>query len=164
MVRKTLSYSQNDFIDFEKEIQLLELYLSLEKLRFKKDFVYTINTFNISDIEIPPMIIQPFIENAIVHGLLHKAGEKKLTINFELKETLICIIEDNGVGRKKAKAIKDRQRSDYDSFSVKATRKRFDILSSLYPGQFGVIYEDVVVDGIESGTKVKLSLPIKLKF
>lgn len=164
MVRKTLSYSQNDFIDFEKEIQLLELYLSLEKLRFKKDFVYTLNTFNISDIEIPPMIIQPFIENAIVHGLLHKAGEKKLTINFELKETLICIIEDNGVGRKKAKAIKDRQRSDYDSFSVKATRKRFDILSSLYPGQFGVIYEDVVVDGIESGTKVKLSLPIKLKF
>lgn len=81
-----------------------------------------------------------------------------------MKETLICIIEDNGVGRKKAKAIKDRQRSDYDSFSVKATRKRFDILSSLYPGQFGVIYEDVVVDGIESGTKVKLSLPIKLKF
>ncbi len=164
MVRKTLSYSQNDFIDFEKEIQLLELYLSLEKLRFKKDFEYTIIVDNISDIEIPPMIIQPFIENAIVHGLLHKAGEKKLTINFELKEILVCSIEDNGVGREKAKAIKERQRSDHDSFSVKATRRRFDILSSLYPGQFGVVYEDLMDGDVAIGTKVKLSLPIRRKF
>lgn len=164
MVRKTLNYSEKDFIDFEKEIQLLELYLSLEQLRFKKDFSYTINTNAITDIEIPPMIIQPFIENALVHGLLHKDGEKKLTIHFDLNETLTCTIEDNGVGREKAKAIKERQRSDHESFSVKATRKRFDILSEIFTGQFGFTYEDINENGTVSGTRVILVLPVKHKF
>ena len=165
LVRRTLSYSEKDFIDFDQEIKLLELYLSLEKLRFKKDFTYTINTKNVADIMLPPLLIQPFIENSLIHGLLHKEGQKNLTITFELKNTLICIVEDNGIGREKAKAIKQRQRSEHESFSGKAIHKRFEILSNVFEGNFGYVYEDVCDDNNEViGTRVILSIPIKHKF
>lgn len=164
LVRRTLSYSDKDFIDFEQEIKLIELYLSLEQLRFKKDFNFSIDTKDIVDIQIPPMLIQPFIENALVHGLLHKEGEKKLTIQFELKEVLICTIEDNGIGREKAKAIKLRQRSEHESFSVKAIRKRFDILSEVFEGAFGFTYTDLKNGEETLGTRVTLNIPIKHKY
>lgn len=164
LVRKTLNYSEKDFIDFEEEIQLIEIYLSLEKLRFKKDLDYQINTNKIDDILIPPLLIQPFIENALVHGLLHKEGFKKLTISFELNENLICTIEDNGIGREKARAIRARQRSEHVSFSGKAIQNRFDILSNIYERKFGYQYEDLVENGIATGTKVSLTIPIQCKF
>lgn len=165
LVRRTLNYSEKDFIDFEQEIKLLELYLSLEKLRFKKDFNYVIKTENIDDIMLPPLLIQPFIENALVHGLLHKEGEKTLVISFELKtDSLICIVEDNGIGREKSKAIKQRQGSEHESFSGNAIRKRFEILSNVFEGQFGYSYTDLSENGIATGTKVSLTIPIKHKF
>jgi len=164
LVRRTLSYSDKDFIDFEQELKLLELYLSLEKLRFKKDFSFNIITNDITDIQIPPMLIQPFIENALVHGLLHKEGEKKLTITFTLNHHLICVVEDNGIGREQAKAIKLRQRSDHESFSVQAIRKRFEILSEHFKGELGYTYSDLIENGKAVGTRVTIQLPIKRKF
>jgi sensor histidine kinase YesM len=113
---------------------------------------------------IPPLLIQPFIENALVHGLLHKEGDKKLTISFEVKDSLICTIEDNGVGRAKAKSIKQRQRIEYESFSGKAIKNRFEILSKIFEGEFGFVYEDFYENGIAKGTKVTLMIPIKYKF
>lgn len=164
LVRRTLNYSEKDFIDFEQEIKLLELYLSLEKLRFKKELNYTIQTNNITDILIPPLLIQPFVENALIHGLLHRDGEKRLRIHFELKNVLICIVEDNGVGREKAKAIKQRQRSEHESFSGKAIHKRFEILSNVFDGAFGYEYEDLYENNEACGTRVILKIPIKHKF
>lgn len=164
LVRRTLSYSEKDFIEFDQEIKLLELYLSLEKLRFKKNFSFELIKGNVDDIMIPPMLIQPFIENSLAHGLLHKEGEKKLKISFELKETLICRIEDNGVGREKAKAIKQRQNKEHESFSGKATGKRLEILSNVFEGEFGYSYEDLYQDEAPAGTRVTLTIPIKHKF
>lgn len=164
LVRRTLSYSEKDFIDFEQELKLLELYLSLEKLRFRKDLVYELHAENVEDIMIPPLLIQPFIENALVHGLLHKEGEKKLIIRFELKADLVCIIEDNGIGREKAKSIRMRQRSDHESFSGKAIRNRFEILSNVMDGAFGYTYEDLYLDGNACGTRVTLTIPVRHKF
>ena len=164
LVRNTLNHSELEFIDFEQELKLLELYLSLEKLRFKKHLNYTIECTNVEDIMIPPLIIQPFIENAIVHGLLHKEGAKELKITFDAQEKLTCIIEDNGIGREKAKTIKNRQRADHVSFSGKAIRKRFEILSEIFAGDFGFEYEDLYENGAISGTKVTLTMPIKRKF
>jgi hypothetical protein len=164
LVRRTLSYSEKDFIDFDQEIKLLELYLSLEKLRFKKDFNYTIINKNVEDIMLPPLLIQPFIENSLIHGLLHKEGQKKLTITFEVKDMLVCIVEDNGIGREKSKAIKLRQRSEYESFSGKAIHKRFEILSNVFAGNFGYVYEDIYENSETIGTRVTLSIPIKHKF
>lgn len=164
LVRRTLNYSEKDFIDFDQEIKLLELYLSLEKLRFKTDFDYSISYENVEDIMLPPLLVQPFIENALVHGLLHKEGEKRLKITFKLTDVLICCVEDNGVGREKAKAIKLRQRSEHESFSGKAIHKRFEILSNVFEGQFGYDYEDLMENGEPSGTKVTLNIPIKHRF
>jgi hypothetical protein len=164
LVRRTLSYSEKDFIEFDQEIKLLELYLSLEKLRFKKNFSFELIKGNVEDIMIPPMLIQPFIENSLAHGLLHKEGEQKLKISFELKETLICRIEDNGVGREKAKAIKQRQNKEHESFSGKATGKRLEILSNVFEGEFGYSYEDLYQDEAPAGTRVTLTIPIKHKF
>jgi len=164
LVRRTLSYSEKDFIDFEQEIKLLELYLTLEKLRFKEDLEYSIEVNEIEDIMIPPMLIQPFIENALLHGLLHKEGLKKLIITFRLEELLICEIVDNGVGRKKSAEIKQRQRADHESFASNAIRKRFEILSEHYQNKLGFEYQDLYENEIPSGTKVTLFIPIKHKF
>lgn len=164
LVRRTLNYSDKDFIEFEQEIKLIELYLSLEKLRFKEDLVFTIETNGIDDIFIPPMLIQPFIENALVHGLLHKEGRKELVIRFLLNESLICEITDNGVGRKRAREIKARQRSQHESFSVNAIKRRFEILGEHFQEELGFTYEDLESDGKPSGTRVTLKLPTKRKF
>ncbi len=164
LVRRTLNYSEKDFIDFDQEIKLLDLYLSLEKLRFKKELNFTINKNNIEDVMLPPLLIQPFIENALIHGLLHKEGEKNLIITFELKEKLICTIEDNGIGREKAKAIKIRQRPEHESFSGKAIHKRFEILSNVFEGSFGYTYEDLYKDSEAIGTRVVLTIPVRHKF
>ncbi len=164
LVRSTLNYSEKDFIDFDQEIKLLNLYLSLEQLRFKKKLVYEIDADDIDDIQLPPLLIQPFVENALVHGLLHKEGEKRLTIRFELREALICTVEDNGIGRERSKAIKERQRSEHESFSGKAIRKRFDILSDVFQGEFGYQYEDLMENGQATGTRITLTIPVKRNF
>jgi sensor histidine kinase YesM len=164
LIRRTLQYSDQEFIEFEQELKLLELYLSLEKLRFGDELKFEINTGNVEGILIPPMLIQPFIENALVHGLLHREGEKKLSIRFRLEETLICIIEDNGVGRARAKEIKTRQRSEHESFSGHAIKKRFSILSSRFKEALGFKYEDLTENGSPSGTRVTLSIPVKHKY
>ncbi|MCK6639108.1 MAG: histidine kinase [Bacteroidia bacterium] len=164
MVRRTMNYSEKDFIDFEQELKLLNLYLSLEQLRFRQELHFTIDEGNTEDIMIPPMLIQPFIENALVHGLLHKQGEKKLSIHFELGDNLKCTIEDNGIGRKKSRQIRERQRGDYESFSGRAIEKRFEILNQLYGTQCGYTYEDLRSEGEPTGTRVTIVLPVKHKF
>lgn len=164
MVRKTLKYSEREFIDVEQELKLLELYLSLEKLRFKKDLEYRIITRNTEELMIPPLLIQPFIENALVHGLLHKQGKKTLSITLEMGEVCICTIEDNGIGREKARLIKQRQRAVHESFSGRAIQKRFEILSKTLEGNFGYEYEDLYEGNEASGTRVTLRIPIKRKF
>jgi len=164
LIRRTLNYSDKDFIEFEQEIKLIELYLSLEKLRFKEDLDYKIDADSIEDIMVPPMLIQPFIENALIHGLLHKEGKKLISIRFELTDVLICTIEDNGIGREKAKEIKLRQRSDHESFSSQAIKKRFSILSEHFKGELGFKYEDLYFNNEATGTRVTLYVPVKRKF
>jgi hypothetical protein len=164
LVRRTLSYSDKDFIDFEQEIKLIELYLSLEKLRFKDDLEYNIEYNDIEDIKIPPMLIQPFIENALIHGLLHKEGIKRLNIVFSLGEFLLCEISDNGIGREKAQEIKQRQGSNHESFAVNAIKRRFAILKDHFDGALGFEITDLITDGQVIGTKVTLRIPIQQKY
>lgn len=164
LVRRTLSYSDKDFIEFEQEIKLIELYLSLEKLRFKEDLSYVIDTGDIDGILIPPMLIQPFIENALVHGLLHKKGGKKLSIRFYLDTSLHCEIIDNGIGRERAREIKNRQRAPHESFSVNAIKQRFEILEAHFKSELGFTYSDLQENGESVGTKVVLTLPTKYRF
>ena len=164
LVRQTLNFSDKEFIDIEEEIELLETYLELEKLRFKDDFEYTITNHNAEDVQVPPMLVQPFVENAIKHGLLHKEGLKKLEITFNLNDTLHCTVVDNGVGRKRAQEIKQRQQKSHPSFSVDATKKRFEIMVSHYQNDFSVTYTDLINNGKPSGTQVYISMPFKQNY
>jgi hypothetical protein len=164
LIRRTLNYSDKEFIDFEYEIELLELYLSLEKLRFKAGLEYTIDTGTVEDIAIPPMLVQPFIENALVHGLLHKQGQKNIHITFRLNDTLVCTIEDNGIGRKKAAEIKSRQGNGHASFSGEAIKKRFAILNEQFKDGLGFSFEDLYLEDQPAGLRVTLRIPVKHKF
>lgn len=161
LVRRTLNYSAKDLIEFEQEIKLLELYLSLEKLRFKDKLSYQINCEGIDDILVPPMLIQPFIENSLLHGLLHKEGSKTLQLNFKLEDVLICEIIDNGIGRKRAQEIKSEQKIQHESFSSSAIQKRLEILSEHYQTRLNYTFVDLEEDGQILGTKVILRLPYK---
>lgn len=165
LVRKILHHSDKDLIEFEEEVKVLTVYLELEELRFKKDFSFSINTNDIRDIEIPPMLIQPFIENALKHGLLHRKGNKTLSIIFNLtNDILTCEITDNGIGRQKSYEIKQRQKKTHDSFSVKSIINRFDILKDLYGHDIGIEFDDLITDNESSGTKVILKIPFKRRF
>jgi hypothetical protein len=161
LVRQTLSFSNKEFISFEDELSLLEVYLDIEKLRFKNDFQFEIITNAIDSIELPPMLIQPFVENAIKHGLLHKEGLKKVKISFELLDTLICTITDNGVGREESTRIKDRQSKTHLSFSTNATAKRLLIMNEHYEQKVRFTYKDLMNEGKCIGTQVTILMPYK---
>lgn len=159
LVRNTLNKSDQEYIPFNEEMNDLHLYLSLEKLRFKSNFTFQIHPPDQQEILIPPMLIQPFIENSIIHGLMHKEGEKRLTVTFEVDDALKCVVTDNGIGRKVSKEIQKRQFGQHKSFASSAIDKRLEILSSRHDGEFSVRYEDLLDAGKAAGTKVILNIP-----
>jgi hypothetical protein len=164
LVRSTLDFSEREFISIAEEIEFLEVYLSLEKLRFKDDFEYEIQYDGRKNISIPSLIIQPFVENALKHGLLHKDGMKKLKVTFTIKEQLVCEIIDNGVGRAKSERIKAQQNAQHRSFSTEAIKQRMQMLSSQYNTEVSYETIDLKDENQEpAGTKVIVQLPYDLE-
>jgi hypothetical protein len=163
LMRKVLEASGKDSITLQEEIDILSLYLDLEKLRFGDSFVYAIEinpAFDLSSMRMPSMIIQPFIENAIKHGLLHKHGEKRLNILFTFDNSHIqCTITDNGVGRKASAIMKERSKRPHSGFAINATEKRLDLLNDYHKEKIGLQITDLEENGIAAGTVVKLTLP-----
>lgn len=164
LVRSTLNYSSQDFIPLEKEMEFLNVYLTLERLRFEDDFTYSLDSEDDLNIKIPSLIVQPFIENALQHGLLHKKGQKRLSLNFKLTDKLTCTIIDNGIGRKAAKKIQQRQGENHESFALKAIEKRLSILSTKNNFEAGYSIEDLYKNGTAIGTKVVVTIPHKMMF
>ena len=164
LVRNTLNYSNKDFIPIEKELDFLEVYLKLEKLRFGDEFTYEIDYEGNDGVELPSLIVQPFIENALIHGLLHKTGNKKLSIHFKMDDRLKCTIIDNGVGRKKSQEIHERQGGGHESFALQAIEKRLSILSNKDEDAFGYIVTDLYEGTNPSGTKIEVTIPHRLLY
>jgi hypothetical protein len=164
LVRNTLNYSNKDFIPIEKELEFLEVYLSLEKLRFEEDFNYEVSFKGSKDVNVPSLIVQPFIENALVHGLLHQSGQKKLTIEFEYSQKLTCTVTDNGVGRKRAKEIQERRGNLHESFALDAIKKRLSIMSEQHGEEVGYTVFDLFDEDTPSGTKVVITMPFQDQF
>lgn len=156
MIRENLNMSEKSFVSFKEELSLLKKYLELEKLRFKEDFKYNIIVDNqMNKVKIPAMIIQPFIENSIKHGLLHKVnGVKKLEISFKLEDVLVCIIEDNGVGIEKSTKINEENNGKQTSFSTRAIEERLVFLKDFYKTDIGFTYMPTKI-----GTKVEVKIP-----
>ena len=150
------------------ELVAHELYLQMEGLRFKNKFSYTIDVdegLDTSAIVIPPMLIQPYIENAIWHGLMTKTngepGKVELTIRKQ-KENLVCTIADNGIGRKKAAALKENKNSNHKrSMGMQITEDRMEIINKLYNLNTSVrIYDMENEAGEATGTRIELIIPI----
>ncbi len=133
LVRKTMEDSSKESVVLSRELNLLKLYLDLEKLRFKDlnySIIYSFSEDELEQNSIPPMLIQPFLENALKHGLLHHIGDKNLEVQIvRNKDDLIFQIKDNGVGLKEGMKIKKRQ-SKYRSFSGDAISKRIDLINT----------------------------------
>lgn|GEM_PF-3847134 len=164
LMRKVLENSQHHLITFEKEIEVLTLYIELEEQRFDNKFncSWIIDpTIDIVSHKLPPLILQPYIENAIWHGLLHKDGDRMLTISLmKNADQLICTIEDNGIGRVAAMAI-SKNKSNHESLGTKITQKRIDLINSLNKSGIGVQYFDLYNnEGLANGTKVELTIPV----
>ena len=161
LIRETLNASEQEFIPIEKEIESLETYLNLEKLRFRDDFNYKINIPNhIPNKYIPPMLIQPFIENALKHGLFHKETDRELDINITISDTLTCVIEDNGIGRAASKKINESRNADHKSYAISSIKKRLEMMQEKLKTTIGVNYEDLEENGQAVGTRVTIRIPI----
>jgi ligand-binding sensor domain-containing protein/two-component sensor histidine kinase len=165
LMRIILSMSQKESISINDEINALELYLELESLRFegKFDFHFIIDpNININDFYIPSFFVQPLVENAIWHGLMNKKGKGNLLINFCIEDGVIaCIVEDDGVGRKKAQKIKSQETKSHKSLSTSITKTRLELLNYFYDKKIDIIYYDLNDDnGNATGTKVKITFPI----
>jgi len=166
LMRMTLDMSQDEEVLLSDEIKAISLYLELEQLRFGKELEVLVDIapqINPDTIYIPSMLIQPYIENALKHGLLHVKGHKMLQISFALKDredVLICTVEDNGIGRARSEAIKSIRNRHHRSFATSATQKRLEILNSGRNEAISVAYTDKSDGRNEpSGTKVTIEVP-----
>ena len=162
LMRLILENSPKEFIPIETEIEILQKYLETQKLRFEDRFNYSIECEDILLEEgalIPPMITQPFIENAIEHGQLHTIEGGFILISFSKQNNMLnVIIEDNGIGRKGAEL--NKKSKDHKSMAMKITKDRIDNMSKKYRTEGRLIVEDFNKK-LNTGTKVLISLPYK---
>jgi len=165
LMRIYLQQSQVKSILLREEIEALNLYLELEKLRFEESLTASIiieNDIDIDEISVPALLVQPYVENAIKHGLLHKEGIRSLEISLkQVDKWLECIIIDNGIGRKKSMEINKIRYPNHKSFATGAVKSRLELLNYNSSSPIAEEYEDLVDDqGNASGTKVRLRIPI----
>ncbi len=166
LMRSILSYSRSSTVSLEEEIASLQLYLELEALRFNNHFTFRFivdEQIDTEYVQIPSMILQPYIENAILHGLSPLAGGGKITISFILKNNfLVCVIEDNGIGRKKAaEARSQRVWKGHKSLGMTVTQERIDLLSSHQKQKINMEITDLVDDNnTATGTRVTIYFPL----
>ncbi|WP_298532776.1 histidine kinase [uncultured Algibacter sp.] len=162
LMRAVLENSEEDFIPLEKEIELLQLYTKLEHFRFKDKFDYTIQVdenIKIKEFVIPPMLLQPYIENAVWHGLRYKKTKGLLRIDIlESGEDEIKItISDDGIGRANSKALKTENQQRQNSKGMGNIKKRVSILNDMYKDKVDVAITDFQ-DEVDTGTQVVVTL------
>lgn len=160
LLRMVLDFSSLQKIALEDEVTLLKTYLELESLRFKNQLTTTIqiDDSGIRNFQIPPLVLQPFVENSIKHGLLHSSKkDKTLTIKFFTKNNYVyCTIEDNGVGRAVSNEINKRREKYHNSFASEAIEKRIDLINATQHKKIEIEIKD-----LENGTCVEVRFPLK---
>ena len=166
LIRLILQNSRSQYVPLVDEIESLELYLQMESLRFTHKFDYEFlvdENVDPRSIEIPPMLIQPYVENAIWHGLMHKNTTGRLDISLSRKNgTLQCVIEDNGIGRQKSMEINAARRvKKKKSMGMSITEDRIKLLNELYNMNTEVKIEDLKnADGNSLGTRIEINIPV----
>lgn len=167
LIRLILQNSRSQQIPLTDEVEALDLYLQMESLRFDNRFEYRIQideNIEQSEIDIPPMLIQPFVENAIWHGLIPKNAPGRLDITVSRQNGILhCVIEDNGIGREKSKEINaSMHKRGKKSMGMLITQNRLEVLNELYHTHATVTIRDLYdAQGKASGTRVELNIPVE---
>lgn len=166
LIRRILENSKKNLIPLHEEITTLSLYLGMEKLRFENEFEYLINKdprIDYNETQIPPMLVQPFVENAIWHGLMPLKGQGTLTLSFTYEEDYFyCLIEDNGIGREKAATMKTK-REPHISTGIANIQERIELLNKINKKKISLKISDLRnADGSAAGTSVELLIPVDL--
>lgn len=161
LMRTVMENSEHDFISLTKELEIVKIYMELEHFRFQDKFSFQLTIDEEIDEEayvLPPMLIQPYIENAIWHGLRYKESKGELKVSFgEEQGQLKVVIQDNGIGRKKSQEIKTKNQKKNKSTALKNIGERVQLFNSLHRVKVEVTIRDLEADG--SGTVVSILIP-----
>jgi ligand-binding sensor domain-containing protein len=163
LIRLILDNSRSDKVPLDRELEALRLYIEMEAMRFGNRFDYEISVSGAvqpEQIELPPLLIQPYVENAIWHGLMHKKGKGKLLIQiFNEGNSLYIVVEDNGVGRNRAMELKSKSAVTQKSHGLQVTAERMELIRGLYGVHANATIEDLyTTDGLPAGTRVTIRL------
>jgi hypothetical protein len=165
LMRMIMNHSRHSLITLAEEIEMLQLYLGMEQLRFKDAFDYRIDVeedLDTDEVRLPPLLIQPFVENAVWHGLMHKEERGSLLVRLRVHgDQLTCVIRDNGVGRKRAGMLKSKSAEKHKSMGMQITAERMALLTG--PGESSPFFhiEDLYDEtGAPAGTQVILTIKI----
>lgn len=167
LIRKILTSTREKEISLADELETMELYVNIENIRFNNEIDFSLNiekNLNLDTIKIPALVLQPFLENAIWHGLASKKDHKKLSITIKKEDALHIkiAIADNGIGRKKSAALKDKKLYKKDSIGIKLTEERLSNFSKDYQKDYSIIFTDLFDDDkTPTGTVVNIKLPLK---
>jgi tetratricopeptide (TPR) repeat protein len=165
LMRLTLEYSKESLIPIDREIESLQNYLELEQLRFNKIFDFSITKDpNIEDdMALPPLLLQPFVENAIIHGIVPKKQMGSITVDFKLaNDALVCTITDDGIGVYKSKKLKENSVTVHKSMAMEITKKRLEVIQAVTAKTAHIEIKELFdAHGNVNGTKITLNLPIQ---
>ncbi|MBS1534443.1 MAG: tetratricopeptide repeat protein [Bacteroidetes bacterium] len=164
LMRLTLEYSKASLIPVHKEIESLQHYLELEQLRFNRKFEFTIQADASveDDMALAPLLIQPFVENAILHGIVPKESNGNIKVAFKVEqEQLVCTITDDGIGLSKSRNIKENSVTAHESMALEITKKRLEMMESTTLQKARVVIEEINPTHSATGTRVTLYLPIQ---
>ncbi len=166
LMRLVLENSKRDCVELARELEALRLYLEIECIRFKEKLRYEIgidDNVDMEYLEVPPMLIQPYVENAIWHGLMHKEAGGKVTIalSFDAQDSMLTVvIKDDGIGREKAMALKSKSAA-HKSMGMDITNDRIALINDRYRTHASVTVTDHYTSGgTPSGTEVRLRIPV----
>jgi LytS/YehU family sensor histidine kinase len=164
LVRSILNNSKSRTISLKDELDALQLYIEIEHLRLDGKFDYAIDidsSIHIKHAQIPPMILQPYVENAIWHGLMHKEGSGKLMVQVkEMGHQIQCIIEDNGIGRAHAALYRGKGMDHKKPVGMQITSDRIALINRIYQVDTQLDIIDLTnSDGQATGTRVVINIP-----
>jgi len=166
LIRLILDNSNSKEVALSDELEALRLYIEMESLRFTNKFEYEIivnENVSADTLQVPPLIIQPYVENAIWHGLLHReaGGRLLVAISTTNDNMLQCVVEDNGIGRARAKELKSKSATNNKSLGMKLTEERINMLNQYTSLDASIRIIDLENDaGEAAGTKVILTIPV----
>lgn len=164
LMRMVMDNSSRELISLKEEMGVVERYLLLEHNRFGKKFEYTVTVDEEIDLEnfwVPPMVIQPYVENAIWHGLRYREDDNgKVTVTIHKENGgVVCAISDNGIGRENSQKLKTKNQLEHKSVGMKNSVERVEILNKIYKKKLEIIITNASEESINPGTLVRLHIP-----